>query len=880
MRNRLTRVHLGHQPRLETLEDRLPPGDAVLGMLLSMAALPGYVDAAIETGHATKSFSILHVNDLDVLDLTNRPSASVLTRASQETTRRSTDRMDAVDTLRVPDAARPTSIPSFRPPSAGRTFGTTALSVVGTPSGAKPSVAAIPGDSLESQPLSPNVSTTLVANHDIDKSLVVAPDHYGNPPLTFEANHGQTESQVDFIARTGGATVFLTPTAAVFSISSESASGVFPSSGLPVTNTPHSLGVALHMQIVGANPAAIPVGQDRQPGIVNYFIGNDPSRWRTDIPTFGRVQYQDVYPGIDLAYYGNNGQMEYDFIVSPGADPNAITINFAGADSVDLNAQGDLVLHTAAGDVVQQKPFTYQEAGATRQEVASRYVVDGTLVRFEVGAYDATRELVIDPLVMGYSTYLGGSKADEVYEVATDSAGNVYIAGSTDSPDYPTTPGTFDNSLTGGVRDAFVTKLNSAGTAAVYSTYLGSNGDDRTNGLAVHGAGEAYVTGQTSGGFPVTSGAFDTTYNGGTDMFVAKLNVDGNALGYATYLGGVSFDGVEHYGGIAVDAVGRAYVTGWTYSPDFPTTSGAFDTTYAGGILDSYVVKLNAAGSALAYSTFLGGSVNDQSFGIAVDGAGNVYVTGDTNSADFPVTPGAFQTTLGGGICFNKPCFDVFVAKLNPTGSALVYATFVGGSHDDYSHGIAVDGSENAYVAGISASTDFPTTPGAFDTTHAGNCGEGCMDIIAVKVNATGSALTYSTFLGSEGIDVGSAIAVNAAGNAYVTGTTRSHDFPTTPGAFDTSYNGEADPYMTKLNASGSALVYSTFLGGSAIDGARSLALDRADGVYIAGVTDSIDYPVTPGAFDTTPNGGRDGFVTKFCERACRVPTNAVPVVP
>ncbi len=874
MRNRPTRVHLGHRPRLDTLEDRLPPGDAVLGMLLSMAALPGYVDPAIETGHATKSLSILHVNDLDVLDLTNRPSASVLTRDSQETTRRSTDRMDTVDTRQVTDTARRIGITSFRPPSARRTFGTTALLVVGTSSGAKPSVPAIPGESLKSQPLSPNASTEFVFSHDVDRSFAVAPDHYGNPPLTFEANHGQTESQVDFIARTGGATVFLTPTAAVFSISSESAKDVRPEErGLSEINTPHSRGVALHMQIVGGNPNATPIGQDRQTGIVNYFIGNDSSQWHTNIPTFGRVTYQGVYPGIDLAYYSNNGQMEYDFIVSPGADPNAITLNFAGADGAEIDDRGNLVLHTTAGDVTHQKPYLYQDADGSRQEIAGEFVLTSHQspltthqVTFDVGNYDASRPLVIDPLMLGYSTYLGGSGAnDDGRGIAVDGGGNAYVTGSTASIKFPATPGAFDVVYNGGSIDTYVAKMNATGSALVYATYLGGSQYDEGGGIAVDGDGNAYVTGYTgSDDFPTTAGAFDTSSSISGDVFVTKLNSAGTGLVYSTLMGGGN---VDRGNGIAVDSSGFAYVIGYTSTNDFPTTEDAFDTTVNGG-LDAFVAKLSADGSALVYSTFLGGSDYDLGNAIAVDSGGYAYVAGNSPSSNFPATAGAYDTTYNGGFG------DVFVTKLSPDGSDIVYSTFLGGIEREYGTAIAVDSDGAAHISGRAGSASFPTTPGAFDTTHGGGtCDTGpCNDVFVTKLNAAGSALEYSTFLGGTGDDFGTGIALDSSGFAFVTGYTLSSDFPTTPFAYDATYNGGEDVFIARLNPSGTALIYSTYFGGSSSfpiggDYGSAIAVDEGGSVYVAGQTFGSDFPTTPGALKRRNRFGQaDAFVTKFAE--------------
>jgi hypothetical protein len=683
---------------------------------------------------------------------------------------------------------------------------------------------------------------------------------YGHLPLSFEANQGQMDPRFDFLTRAGGATVFLTATEAVFSITQPpsvdaSARRDFAGgAGQTLPGSSEQVGVALHLQMVGANPAARPTGQQPLPGIINYFLGNDPAEWHTNVATYGGVQYADVYPGINLVYYGNHQNLEYDFVVSPGADPGVITLSFAGPDGVELNGQGDLVLHTAVGAVVQQKPFAYQEGAGGPQEVASRFELDGQNVRVAVGAYDSARPLVIDPLVLGYSTFLGGSKGDGGYGIAVDSDGNAYVTGFTKSTDFPTSPGAFDTTYHGGTSEAFVTKLTADGSALAYSTFLGGSKSDGGTGIAVAGNGNAYVTGETdSTDFPTTPGAFQTRNNGQRNAFVTKLNPSGSALGYSTYLGGYLSDTTY---GIIVDSGGNAYVTGLTDSADFPTTPGAFQTKKNGGD-SAFVTKLTADGSALAYSTFLGGSRNDCGTAITVDSSGSAYVTGCTSSPDFPTTPGAFDTTHNGG-------YDAFVTNLTADGSALAYSTFLGGSGEDDGFGIAVDGAGNAYVTGVTNSKDFPTTPNAFQSTLNGN-----YNAFVTKLTADGSALAYSSFLGGSNYDGAYSIGVDGGGNAYVTGLTLSNDFPTTPGAFQSTLNGDYNAFVTKLTVDGSALAYSTYLGGSRHDYGRGIAVDGTGNAYVTGTTSSSDFPTTPGAFSPTYNGGtEEAFVTKFCDLA------------
>jgi hypothetical protein len=722
-----------------------------------------------------------------------------------------------------------------------------------------------------------HVSSAVIGNQRIG-SLVQPPiaaesqiaKAYGKLPLSFEANQGQTDPQVKFLSRGNRYSLFLTSTEAVLALQ-KPARGKHIHPGLPPSQTwpapqptstvaiaaPESSSPAdvLRMKIVGSNTSAKIAGADELPGKSNYFIGDDPNKWRTNVSNYSKVKYHDVYPGIDLIYYGNQGQLEHDFVVAPGTDSKVILLAFRGARKMSLNSDGDLVLGTKDGEVQLKKPHVYQKLNGEEQTVAARYVMKRKdRVGFEVAEYDRRQPLVIDP-VLSYSTYLGGSGSDYPTGIAVDPSGNAYVTGTTGSTNFPTTSGAFQTTLVGSL-DTFVTKLNPTGSALVYSTYLGGSGVDVGNGIAVDALGNAYVTGTTgSTNFPTTPGAFQTASGGALVAFVTKLNPTGSALVYSSYLGGSS----ENNGlGIALDALGNAFVTGITQSTNFPTTGGAFHTTFGGGTFDAYVTKLNATGSALVYSTYLGGGGDDSSNGIAVDSSGNAYMTGITRSANFPTTSGAFQTTtLGDG------GQRVFVTKLNPIGSALVYSTYLGGSSSccDSGNGIALDSSGNAYVAGQVFSTDFPTTSGAFKTTLGGS-----MDAFVTKLNPTGSALVYSTYLGGNSEEGGYHIAVDSSGSAWVTGQTKSTDFPTTPGAFQTAFGGGSqDAFVTKLNTTGSALVYSTYLGGSGADLGSDIAVDSSGNAYVTGQTFSANFPTTPGAFQTANGGGGDdAFVAKF----------------
>jgi hypothetical protein len=690
-------------------------------------------------------------------------------------------------------------------------------------------------------------------------------ESYGKLPLQFEANRGQTDKDVRFLSRGAGYGLYLTASEAVLVLAKPAAKR---DEQAPAES------VALRMRLVGAGREPVVTGLDELPGKANYFIGRDPSKWRTNVPTYAKVHYQNVYPGIDLVYYGNQRQLEYDFVVAPGADPKKIVLGFKGAKKLEIDAQGDLVLHAVGGDIRQHEPVIYQDIDGVRQEVVGSYVRKGAnRVGFKVAAYDATRTLIIDPVVLSYSTYLGGSGDDSGRSIAVDADGNAYVTG-TASAGFPTTAGAFQPTGSG-MSDAFVSKLNPAGSALVYSTYLGGSGSDGASGISVDTAGNAYVAGGTSSiDFPTTAGAFQATLAGSGNAFVAKLDPTGSALVYSTYLGGSTAGALgDSASGIAVDAGGNAYVTGLTQSTNFPTTAGAFQTTFSDPSNtvdpDAFVTKLNSTGSALVYSTYLGGGRFDSGAGIAVDGAGNAYVTGATQSGNFPTTAGAFQTAFKSGSNVNS---DVFVTKLDSTGSSLVYSTYLGGGSDESGAGIAVDSSDSAYVTGRTNSFDFPTTPGAFQAIP----NNGLYDAFVSKVNPAGSSLVYSARLGGSANNVGSGIAVDAGGNAYVTGATFSSDFPTTPGAFQAIHPARDgwDVFFTQLDPTGSALVYSTYLGGSGptpehgdgMDFGLGIAVDAAGSAYVTGNTISTDFPTTPGAFQPAIGGSRDAFVAKFAD--------------
>jgi hypothetical protein len=713
------------------------------------------------------------------------------------------------------------------------------------------------------------------------KPTVLARD-FGRLPLSFESNRGQADAKVRFLNHSGDSALFLTPTEAVFTLPTKTLKGPAEKGSLPTGQKVHRgrekwTATALRMQMVGSDPKASALEQQALPGRINYMIGNNPHKWHTGVPTFGRVGFHGVYPGVDLVYYGNRRNLEYDFLVAPHADPKQIHLHFAGAQSVQVNAAGDLLVKTQGREWRWQRPAVYQQDAKGKHSIASRFrlqrlTTGQTGVSFALGRYDTDRALVIDPVLV-YSTYLGGSDLNYSKSIAVDSQGNAYITGETTSADFPIAGVPFQQTLQGS-KTAFVTKLNAAGTALIYSTYMGGNGSSSASGIAVDSQGSAYIAGVTdSTSFPVTPGAFQATtpaVSGNTSAFVTKLNPTGSALIYSTYIGP---DGSTGASGIAVDSQGSAYITGDTLSPDFPITAGAFQTTLAfltnpiGGS-SAFVTKLNPAGTALIYSTFLGGNIYDHSYSIAVDSQGCAYVTGEAQSPDFPTTPGAFQTTnharLGG--------INAFVTKFNPTGTGLIYSTYLGGS-DGRGNAIALDSQGNAYIAGQVGARDFPVTPGAFQTILKGG-----FNAFVTKLNSAGTALLYSTYLGGSDGDRAVGIAVDSHGNAYITGETSSRDFPVTPGAFQSTSHANlvySNAFVTKLNPTGTALLYSTFLGGSDYASGAAIAVDSQGNAYITGDTSSTDFPVTKGAFQTAQQGIQRGtnnaFVTKL---------HAVPILP
>lgn len=636
-------------------------------------------------------------------------------------------------------------------------------------------------------------------------------------PLWFEENRGQADPGLRFVARGPG-----------YVMGFRAAGSALETGGAR----------RLEIRLVGAKPDAPARGELAAPGTINYFRGPE-SRWVTGVPAFGRIRFEQVYPGIDVIYYWREGDLEYDFEVSPGADPGLIRLHAEGADELRIDARGDLVLRSGKHQTRHHSPRLFQRTPEGVREVAGRFRLDGAGdVRFEIGHYDRTAALIVDP-VLTYSSFLGGALDDRAYAMAVDSSGYIYLAGETGSTNIPNSS-PYQGALKG-TSDAFIAKLNPAGTSLVYATYFGGTDRDGARGIAVDSSGAVYITGYTrSTDFPTTSGAYKRTNNGGEDVFIAKMAPSGGSLAYSTYLGGTSN---EQARAIVVDSSGRAYVTGYTLSVNFPCVQ-AVQSVY-GGSTDAFAARLNAAGTALEFSTYLGGSGNDTGNAIAVDSSGAAHIVGQTQSSNFPA-----RNALQAQKAFDA---DGFIVKLTAAGSAFAYSTFLGGGSVDEIKAIALDSSGSVYVAGRSYSKTLPVTSGAYQSALKGD-----QDAFVAKVNTAGSALVYCTYLGGSGLDDASAIAVYG-GEAYVVGDTVSVDFPVS-GAGQSSFAGTRDAFLAVIGSSGTSLKGATYLGGSRDDYGRAVAVLNGQ-VYMAGYTFSSDFPVTSGGYSRSLAGSAEMFL-------------------
>jgi hypothetical protein len=690
-------------------------------------------------------------------------------------------------------------------------------------------------------------------------------ESFGRLPLSFETTDAEGSR---FLCRGLDSHVWLSPVEAVLEIEPARKGH----RKLPAVDAPTSPGTAdapagppLRIQWLGANPNARAVPAEELPTKANYFIGNNAAQWRTQVPTYAKVRYQMVYPGIDLVYYGNQRQLEYDFVVAPGADPEPIAWRYEGAARIQIEEGGDLIVHTVGGKLRHHRPVAYQNMNGERKPISVGYVVresDGRTVGFRVGPYDRTRPLIIDPVLV-YSALLGGTGLDKGWDIAVDPDGSVYLTGETASANFPTNNALYPSNSSDRInqRDVFVAKLDAEGTNLVYSTYLGGGGDDAGFGIALDSVGDVYVTGVTASPnfpFPATAtNSISTNLHGAAglgiypyDAFVVKLDPAGSQLLYSTFIGGTQPDSAM---GIAVDEAGRIYVVGATASADFPTNGTT--RPFAGGPHDAFVLKLTTGSTNLIYSTYLGGTGDDYGFGVAVDSAGSAVVVGLTTSADFPWTTNALQTNFAGGP------YDVFITKLSPDGATQLYSTYLGGTADDEAHRVVLDNLGNICLAGFTTSLDFPTNNALYSANH------GFADAFVVKLDPSGANLIYSTYLGGAFNDEVWGIAVDTNRNVYVIGGTSSPDFPTV-NAYQSFLRGSENVFVTRLNANGTALDYSTYLGGFSIDEGYAIAVDHAGNAYITGRTSSANFPVYPPTNVAPTNFfAEDVFVAKLFPR-------------
>ena len=674
--------------------------------------------------------------------------------------------------------------------------------------------------------------------------------HGSRLPISFEVNAGQEDAAVKFSAHGKGYRLYLTSDEAIVSLH---ASPLNPKrwTGMPsiraVADATDIKTAAVHIELLGSNPKAEIAGTEKLPGVTHYYIGNDPRKWRTNVPTYAQVRYRDIYPGVDLLYYGIEGRVEHDFVVGPGADPNAIVMRLGGARRVDLTSNGNLLMKTDVGDISLLLPTVYQVIDNQRKNVEARYeLASNNDVRFGIGQYDRTRSLIIDP-VLQYSTLLGGNEDDYGTAIAVNSAGEAYVAGFTYSSDFPTkNPVLAANSS---LRSAFVSKMNATGNGLIFSTYLGGSQGQATSearGIALDKTGAVYIAGGTRApDFPVTPDAYQTSFNGIQAVTVTKLSSTGRLV-YSTFVGGRLID---YAYAIAVDTFGGAHITGSTEG-EFPTTSNASWTSETGSGI--FVTALNAGGTGLLYSGILGGNFYSEGRGIAVDSSRNAYVTGST---DFIPVVNAFQPSYGGGSS------DAFVTKISPAGDRLIYSTYFGGQGGERGSGIAVDSSGDAYIGGLTSGT-IATTRNAFRKTKPGG-----WDGFIIKLNPSGGLL-YSSYIGGSGVEDLWAVAVDQYRTAYVAGVTVSPDFPLY-GSLRPFVKGDSAFFVTSLVPSGeqgkSIHYYSTLLGPEgccAYGEIWGIALDPALNAYVTGYTWK-KYPVTPGAFQTELRNG-DSFISKL----------------
>ncbi len=678
--------------------------------------------------------------------------------------------------------------------------------------------------------------------------------------ITFIENRGQWGTPIEFMVRKPGMTAWLQRDGVTFQFEKRE-------------ERDKVKGIVMSIAFEGASEQVVLSGKQEQTANYNFFIGNDRSKWQSNVAGYAKVMYHRLYEGIDLCFREDNGWLEYDLLLSRSADLSDVVIRCEGLKELRIDENGILVMETEFGPITQKPPKAWYElaSGGNLPVECQFRKIDEHSYGFYVPERDVALALVIDP-GLEWSTFLGGQDQDDCISIDLTASGDIIIAGATESVDFPTTTGAYDTTFVGGYSDAYISCISADGSQLLWSTFLGGDSIDVLFEVALDDSDRVVVGGLTmSSDFPATPGAYDTTHNGAFDGVVACLSADGSQLLYSTYLGTTMDDMIV---ALDVSNSGDAIVGGYTASSNFPTTPGAYDTTYNGGIRDAFVTRLSADGSTLVYSTYLGGNnddgwyyeypmiTNSDYIMLVLDEERNVFITGSTLSPDFPTTPGAYDTTFNGD-------WDNFITKLDATGSNLIYSTYLGGSSLDYTCLDAISLSENGMLAigGVTWSSDFPTTPNAYDTTFNGGAGD--FDAFVSILDSTGSQLLYSTFIGGTGGltgDVVTSMAFDPVGNVLIAGQCE-YGFPTTPGAYDTTLNGPYDAFVGLLSPNGNGqadLVYCSYIGGNSSELAGDLAIIDDSTVVLIGSTVSSNFPTTPFVYDETFNGVKDGFILRF----------------
>jgi hypothetical protein len=658
-------------------------------------------------------------------------------------------------------------------------------------------------------------------------------------PLSFVKNNGQEDQRANFTTNFKGRRFFFSSDR-ITSVELEPIEEEVPEPDQPRN------GVALELSFTNANTNLFPEGISQQEGYHHFFKGNDSLKWQNGVPHYRELKYNAVWDDVDLEISAGEDGLKMNWLLDKPERVSSIRLHWEGADRLEIDETGNLLIHHVLGTLTDLAPIAYQVIGGVNIPVSCAYRRYSDFdFGFQLsGDYSTDSPLVIDPILQ-YSTYFGGPDVLNGNAIAIDDQGQAYVAGYVNSTGLPVTPGAFQTTFAGN-EDAYITKFSSNGESLIYSTYLGGSGREYSWSIGIDTEYCAYVTGQTNSiNFPITPGAFQTTRG---YMFVTKIAADGGSLIYSSFLGNnntdISYD-------IAVDTQGSAYVTGRTASTVLPSTPGAFQTTLPGTSTSGFITKVSPDGATLIYSTYLGGSGSDDCLGIALDTQGHAYVTGTTSSIDFPITPGAFQTTF---------IVDAaFITKLAVDGSSLVYSTFLGGSDYDYAYSIAVDTLGHAFVTGDTNSSDFPVTPGAFQTTK----GPAINQPFISKLSPSGNSLIGSTYFGGSSASAVRDITTDLQGHAYIIGNTSASDFPITPNVIPSTWTGNGAAFISILSADLTNLIVSYYIGGNNTNDGHSIDIGPEGAIYKTGNTSSTDFPVTPGAYQTTLIGRQDAFVNK-----------------